>query len=340
MRQPVNSELKPTLLRGTREGEQVTKPSRTDTKEYGPNFEKSSLELAKAGPANIDTFRDTQGLTSLEFGDRSGSSIHNILYLHGFPGSGLEARILDSFARERCARVVAFDRPGFGASLAPRLMRGSIAEIGVAIAAGMRERGIESYSIIAVSGGAPYALAVSRAAPGAVTRMVLVSGISELSHKGALAGMVAQNKVILSVGRWAPLLVRPLVHYIANGWRRNPRGMVRSLARMLDGEDREILSDPVFTKPFAESMERAVLTVSEGPYQELRRLLRRWPLDLRAIRTEVKVFHGMEDRYVPLAHGEWISKQLTNSSLTALPGRGHFMAARIAEQMLDAAIVS
>jgi pimeloyl-ACP methyl ester carboxylesterase len=308
MRQPVNSELKPTLLRWTREGEQVTKPSRTDTKEYGPNFEKSSLELTKAGPANTDTFRDTQGLTSLEFGDRSASSIHNVLYLHGFPGSGLEARILDSFARERCARITAFDRPGFGASLAPRLMRGTIAEIGVAIAAGMRERGIESYSIIAVSGGAPYALAVSRAAPGAVTRVVLVSGISELSHKGALAGMVTQNKVILSVGRWAPLLVRPLVHYIANGWRRNPRGMVRSLARMLDGE--------------------------------LRRLLRRWPLDLRAIRTEVKVFHGMEDRYVPLAHGEWISKQLTNSSLTALPGRGHFMAARIAEQMLDAAIVS
>lgn len=314
----------------------MTKPSRTDTKEYGPNLEKRSLELTAPVPA----FRDTQGLTSLQFGEISSTPVHNILYLHGFPGSGLEARILDGFARERSARITAFDRPGFGASLTPHLMRGTIAEIGAAIAAGMQERGITSYSIIAVSGGAPYALAVASAAPSVVKLIVLVSGISELSHKGALAGMVAQNKVILSVGRWAPLLVRPLVHYIANGWRRNPRGMVRSLARMLDGEDREILSDPSFTKPFAESMERAVISVSEGPYQELRRLLRRWPIDLGAISTKVKVFHGDDDRYVPMAHGEWLSKHLTNSSLTVVPGSGHFMAARIAEQMLDAAIVS
>src|SRR5262249_37704143 len=87
-----------------------------------------------------------------EFGDPAGFPI---LYFHGLPGSRLEAGLTDDSARRHGARVIAVDRPGFGLSDYepnrrimdwPDRVRELVAHLG-----------LERFSIIGVSGGAPYA---------------------------------------------------------------------------------------------------------------------------------------------------------------------------------------
>ena len=95
-----------------------------------------------------------------EFGTPTGKPL---FYFHGFPGSRLEARIIHQLAWRHQIRVIAVDRPGYGkSSYQPqrRLSHWSrdIGDIAAALE-------LDRFSILGVSGGAPYAAACARFMP-------------------------------------------------------------------------------------------------------------------------------------------------------------------------------
>ncbi len=63
--------------------------------------------------ARTITLSDSRKLGYAEYGDRSGSPI---FYFHGFPGSRIEARLMNDPAAARNLRLIAVDRPGIGLS--------------------------------------------------------------------------------------------------------------------------------------------------------------------------------------------------------------------------------
>ena len=64
------------------------------------------------------TLSDGRKLGYAEYGDTDGSPI---FYFHGFPGSRIEARLMNDPAAARNLRLIAVDRPGIGLSdLQPR----------------------------------------------------------------------------------------------------------------------------------------------------------------------------------------------------------------------------
>lgn len=281
------------------------------------------------------------GVYSLDFGvrevDSRTTTSPTMVYLHGFPGSALEAQMLHAAALAGNVRIISFDRPGFGKSVSAAVIGVSVLEAAELISAGLKERGIKQYSIAAVSGGCPYALALASCAPESVEKVVIVSGLGELRRDGALEGMIAENRFLLKLAGVAPLLCRPGIKVMADGWRNQPELMFRCMARMLPGEDREILRDISVIKPFGTSMQRSVASGHRGPYEELKRILERWKIPFEKIVTDVDIFHGDQDRYVPLHHGEWLAAKLQKANLFVQPGRGHFMAARMANEILRAA---
>ena len=49
-----------------------------------------------------------------------------------------------------------------------------------------------------------------------------------------------------------------------------------------------------------------------------------WDVDLSMINCPVLLWYGNDDRFAPLAHGEWLSANLPGARLVVRAGEGHF----------------
>ena len=48
-----------------------------------------------------------------------------------------------------------------------------------------------------------------------------------------------------------------------------------------------------------------------------------WGFDLETIKVPVTLWHGEEDRFIPLSHGEWLATHLPNVKARIRPRDGH-----------------
>ena len=103
---------------------------------------------------------DGRKLGYAQYGLQTG---HAILYLHGLPGSRIEAAFLDTIAVRLEARIIAVDRPGYGWS-SPHPNRTILDH--VKDVEHLAERlELDTYAVLGISGGGPYALACAAYLP-------------------------------------------------------------------------------------------------------------------------------------------------------------------------------
>jgi pimeloyl-ACP methyl ester carboxylesterase len=103
---------------------------------------------------------DGRKLGYAQYGLQTG---HAILYLHGLPGSRIEAAFLDTIAVRLEARIIAVDRPGYGWS-SPHPNRTILDQVkDVEHLAEQLE--LDTYAVLGISGGGPYALACAAYLP-------------------------------------------------------------------------------------------------------------------------------------------------------------------------------
>src|SRR5215469_1097864 len=204
------------------------------------------LENATAGPrvsGAAETehrlrLADGRTLACLQLGDPAGSPV---LYFHGFPGSRLEARVAADAAARLGLRLLAVDRPGFGQSTfrAGRTVGSWAADV-VALA---DQLALGRFSIVGVSGGAPYALACAALLSDRLARVALVCPLGPLDVAGGRAGMLAQDQVMLSLASHAAPLARSVVRMLAHWMRQDAERYVKFMMTGMVSPDRELFSD-------------------------------------------------------------------------------------------------
>lgn len=111
------------------------------------------------------------------------SQNRNIIYLHGLPGSRVEALDLAPSALHHNARLIALDRPGYGlSSLNPGRTISSYPVTDVLPL--IDHLGIEAFYIVGTSGGGPYALSCARYLSKERLRGVaVIAGLSPFEHE-------------------------------------------------------------------------------------------------------------------------------------------------------------
>lgn len=117
----------------------------------GRNPHRTSL-----GSVEVLTTVSGRDVEYVEAGDAGGRPA---LYFHGTPATAGSAVRLDDVARRYGVRLLGVSRPGYGRSTtaAPGLL--SVAEdVGELV----RDRQIEMFAVLGVSGGGPFALAAAR----------------------------------------------------------------------------------------------------------------------------------------------------------------------------------
>lgn len=270
---------------------------------------------------------DGRALGFAEYGD---ASAFPVLLFQGTPTSRLPHNPLASSVP---ARVVIPERPGFGGSdFSPRrTLLGWARDVRELV----DHLGIERFSLVGVSGGAPHALACGVALAGRIHRLGVISGIGPLEAAEATRGMARQRKAGAWLARHAPSLLRPIFWALRNP-ARNPERFVERFSEGFSAGDRALLADPAIRSLRARSYAEATRQGVRGFAYEVALLARPWGFSLAEVACDVLLWHGEEDASTPISMARHVAASLPRCRARYFPGEGHFVAARHWNEILAA----
>ena len=193
---------------------------------------------------------------------------------------------------------------------------------------------IDTFSVVGISGGGPHAAVCARFLPDRVMGAGIVSGVGPLDEGGAEDGMMGLNKGIVRLARRSPRLVSPLFATSGYIFRRWPESAVRAAPRQLPACDLEVLSRPDVKSAFMEDYRRFSSTSARAAAQDFHLFATDWGFRLEDITPPVDVWHGDEDRNVPISHGRLQVDRIPGARIHECPGEGHLLVVDHLEEIL------
>jgi pimeloyl-ACP methyl ester carboxylesterase len=261
-----------------------------------------------------------RALTVREGGDPAGVPL---LVHHGTPGSSLlyEPHLED--AAERGIRLLSYDRPGYGGSTRDpgRDVAACAADV-EAICAGL---GIERLLTWGVSGGGPHALAIAALLPERVAAAAALCSIAPIDADGLdfTAGMGEQNVESFGAVRADEATHRAQHEVEVAGVKGvTPEQLLEGWQTILGPADREVLTGALAEFALAQ-IAAGIDPTSDGWFDDDLCFVRPWGFDLASIHVPVVVWHGEQDRFVPVAHGRWLAERVPGAQARIEPDDGH-----------------
>jgi pimeloyl-ACP methyl ester carboxylesterase len=262
---------------------------------------------------------DGRDLAVAQYGAAAGEPV---LVFHGLPGSRRQRHPDDGIARSLGARLLHFDRPGFGRSdPAPRR---TVASLAADVSAACDALDLRRIRLAGVSGGAPYALACAALLPERVLKTAIVSGIGP---PGTMPGsqLRLKNRLGLLIAPRAAWLLRPFAWGMGSLGLSDPEGYLDAVAEYLNPADRRLLERQDVRAMFAEDLAEAFAQSGAAFTRDLALIARDWGIDLGAVRAPLRLWHGTEDRAIPASAAQALAARVRGAELTLLPGEGHFL---------------
>lgn len=266
------------------------------------------------------TLRDGATLAYAEYGKPDG---HPLFLLHGTPGARLvhPGAVMAGAAN---TRIITLDRPGYGRS--ERTCRGGMVERAEEVAQLADALGIERFAVIGVSGGGPYAAACGWRLPERVTAVGLISSPAPLPAATAEdrgTGISDEEVEAARTLSWLDFLE----------WFKEQQGNATLeveplMASFLD--TMPACDKPVFVLPEVQGYFRLVLREAflqglEGWAWDSWTLARPWGFDVQDIGVRTYLWHGLEDRAVPVKQGEFLAQTIPSCVATFYPDTGHLL---------------
>lgn len=211
---------------------------------------------------------------------------------------------------EQGIRLISYDRPGYGGSdrLPGRLVGDCAADVQTIAEA----LGIDRLAVWGISGGGPHALACAALLPDLVPAVAVLASPAPWGAAGLdyFAGMGELNVDDTRLQLEDKSAARAKVEADREDMLRTDPEQFADMMRTLLGP----ADESVFTGEFAEflvTMTRVALAPgADGWWDDSEAELVSWGFDLNAIRTPVLLWHGHQDRFVPVGHGQWLTDHI------------------------------
>jgi pimeloyl-ACP methyl ester carboxylesterase len=241
---------------------------------------------------------------------------------HGTPGAAEMFDPLVEIGAERGLRHIAHSRPGYGGSERHpmRTVADCIPDV-VAIADAL---GYDRFYSIGGSGGGPHSIACAALLPERVIAAASIASPAPLDAEGLdwTAGMGEENVAELAAMRSADdefeaYLDRQAQSMVGT----SAQEIVTVLGDVVSEVDRQALSGALGEFIVRET-NHALAGGVWGWFDDDRAILGDWGFALGDIRTPLSLWHGGQDRFVPITHGEWLARHL-RADAHLLPEHGH-----------------
>lgn len=268
------------------------------------------------------TLADGRTLCFAEWGDPDGFPV---IGLHGTPGGRFNRHPDESRYAEAGARVITYDRPGYGRS--DRLPGRSIVDCVPDVAALADHLGIDEFSVTGGSGGGPHSLAVAARLGQRVVRARCDVGVAPfgLPDLDFFAGMDPMNVTEFS---WAldgeerlAIEIQREVREMGERVARDPATVLGDFA--LDEADAAVLARPDQAAVIVESTEDLVRGGIWGWVDDDLAFTRPWGFDVAEITVPVEIRYGLRDVLVPAAHGAWLARNVPGAIVVVEEDEGH-----------------
>jgi pimeloyl-ACP methyl ester carboxylesterase len=287
------------------------------------NTAQDDAVMAGASGTQSVAAADGRALTIAEWGDPDGFPV---FFLHGTPGSRFVGQANASAYASVEARVITYDRPGYGGSdrFRGRRVVDSVADVS-AIADSF---GIERFAVIGGSWGGPHSLAVAARLPQRVTRAACMAGVAPFDMPGFdwFADMDAVN--IEELG-WAlegeDVLARELERVAARMLERvadDPSKMISDEVELSEA-DRAVMASPELHEAIRRGINEAFRHGVWGYVDDIFCLIQPWGFEVTEIRVPTRILYGLTDVLVPRQHGEWLAHNVPDAEAIIDEQGGH-----------------
>jgi pimeloyl-ACP methyl ester carboxylesterase len=282
-------------------------------------------------PDYLFAMRTGRKLEVREYGDPGG---HAVFFFHGLIGSHYQASYVADQAREHGLRIIAPNRPGVGAS--EFVERTSALDVIGDVEDHTSALRLATFSVIGISGGAPYALATLLHFKERVRTVTLISGMGPSRLAGALAGMDRRRRLALEIGSRFRRLARQGFEKAAQHFQTDHDRFLAALISTWSRPDQKLFERRDIYELFMKDLHQ-VFTRGSGALglaQELT-IYRNYGFSLRDLPADrhVVLWHGLADNIVPPAMAWRLTTTLKSAELHLVPG-GHFVAVEIAGQIM------
>jgi pimeloyl-ACP methyl ester carboxylesterase len=226
-------------------------------------------------------------------------------------------------AATRGARLMSYDRPGYGGST-PQPDH-SVADGAADVRAIAAELGIERLAVWGLSGGGPYALACAALLPDLVVSAAAVASIAPWDSPGLdfFDGMGKDNEEGIKRYFDDPEAEREELRTQREELLEiTPEQIVGAWDSLLSPVDAGAVSGD-FAEWLVRGLRDGLAPGGQGWWDDGVAHLSPWGFDLGSIRVPVKIWHGRHDRFVPFQHGEWLARHVGGAEAELTETDGH-----------------
>ncbi len=270
---------------------------------------------------------------ALAVGDLGPPDGHPIMYLHGAIGAPLECRgLLKSAIEELGVRLLLPQRPGFGAS-DPHPRR-TLLDFTRDLEQVADRLHLSRFGVVGVSAGGPYAVACGERLADRLTAAAVVSSLSPLCAPVDVPGLPKRIRLPLRALAAAPNTASSLGDHAVRLVARHPSVLRHTMALGAPPADRSNLAEPGTRRDTHAAFLTATAGGVAGLIEDHLVTSRPWGFALSDVRSEVHVWHGMADAFVPADHALHLVAGLPRCRAWFDPGEGHFFFRRRVRDVL------
>lgn len=259
-------------------------------------------------------------LSVQEGGDRTGRAV---LVHTGTPGSRCLYRPHLRDAESKGIRLISYDRPGYGGSTSdPGRVIADCASDAQSIADALE---IERFAVWGISGGGPHALACAALLPDRVVAAATLASPAPFDAIGLdwFDGQGPENledaQLMLSDPAAARTKLAGEREVLLSG---SARDLLELYPTLVSKVDAAVLAGGL-AEYYATRDKDSLAPGIEGWWEDSQATLKPWGFESSEIDLPVLIWHGRQDRFVPLAHGEWLAAHIPRASGRFTDRDGH-----------------
>lgn len=249
-------------------------------------------------------------LSYVEYGPADGTPV---FYFHGYPASHLEITWFKGaeLAEKHHLRLIAVNRPGYGSS--ESFPGRTLTDWPTDVEHLAKALELESFSILAGSGGGPYALACAYARLKGLDKVIIASGMGPANAPEAKKGSA------MFIPKAPKLILKGMSKILI----KKPEKFEASMRKGFPEVDQAILDHPEVKIAMMQNMKEAFSSGYNGALEDALIYKKDWGFELSDIDTKVILWHGALDENVKIETANYVAEQLPNCQMEAKSKEGH-----------------